>query len=159
VLIITTNTTSPVINRHTIIYILFVIIGTLLLFVGSYIEPILSQDKHQWALAKEPENITELYFTDHTKLPKKYTPGQTYQLSFDVHNKESESVTYTYKILQQDDSIKSIMTTLKTGSFVVENGKVHTEAINITYADSNSRSKIIVELPKQKQAIHYWVER
>ncbi len=116
-----------------------------------------SNYKNEWQLFKAPEQTVELYFTSHTDLPTKYSPGATSTVTFTVglHAKSSE---YRYEIVQEDgaDGTSSV---LKDGVLKVSDDQAQTLAIPIEYADKGARTKLIVRLPEQGQSIHYWMER
>jgi len=44
------------------------------------------------------EPLTELYFEDHTSLPKYIFPGQSYNFSFSVRNLEYQEMGYDYSV-------------------------------------------------------------
>lgn len=44
------------------------------------------------------EPLTELYFENHTKLPKYIFPGREYNFSFTIHNLEYQDMGYDYSV-------------------------------------------------------------
>lgn len=144
------------INKSVGTYVLFVVIAIGLLAAASFLAGSQNTYSNEWDIAKQPERLTELYFTDHKVLPKKYVPGESADLSFTIHNLEAKPVTYSYEIIQQSDNTTQ---SLKTESITINNDVVHNETTSITYADTGARSRIIVRLVDQDQAIHYWVEQ
>jgi hypothetical protein len=149
---------SRIVNNHLAVCVIIVLLGTVLLGIGAWIRPNLGQSVYDWQLFRQPERLSELFFTDHTKLPATYTPNTAYTLTFTVRNLEDKPVTYRYEILQQAENAADA-SLLRTGNFQLASGDSHTETVEINYADAGQRSRIIVRLPDQNQTIHYWVSR
>jgi uncharacterized membrane protein len=146
------------INKHAATYLIIVLLGLLILGIGAWLRPTLSQNVQEWDLSRQPEPLTELYFTEHKSLPKKYAPAEATSLSFTVNNLESKAVTYRYEVVQYNAE-STAQSVLKTGSFNLSNNTSHTESVLIAYVDAGTRSRVTVHLVDQNQAIHYWVER
>lgn len=111
-----------------------------------------------WRLIPRSEKLTELYFTDHQTLLRKYTPNSAYTVEFTVHNIEQQLVNYTYEIIQRDD-LGGINHVLVTGSFDLDNDSFHYESVPITYVDAGNQSSIIIHLINKDQSITYHLER
>ncbi len=149
---------SRIVNNHLAVYVITVLLGAALLGIGAWIRPHLGQTVYQWQLFQQPERLSELYFTDHTKLPTTYQPGTAYPLAFTVRNLENKTTTYTYEVLQQAENSPGT-TLLKTDAFELASGDSHTETVAINYIDAGQRSRIIIHLTSQNQTIQYWVSR
>jgi hypothetical protein len=113
---------------------------------------------NDWKLLPQPEGTTELYFNEHLSLPNKYTPGDKYNVSFTVHSVEYKSQTYTYEIIQKDDTNNSTHV-LNKGNFSLENNQYESRLAPITYVESGERSSIIINLLNKNQTILYHVGR
>jgi hypothetical protein len=139
---------------------LFFSIGGGLLAVAVVVSLALSHvaiahQMHAWKLLPEPERLTELYFTDHTKLPNLYYINATQTVSFTVHNLEYQNTAYTYKIVQQSEDGKT-QQPLGSGGFTLpQNGYQKTVAV-VAPIGLGSRSKISVLL-STNESISYWV--
>jgi hypothetical protein len=119
--------------------------------------PTIHRQLDDWKLLPRPEKLTELYFTDHTKLPSSYAPGQQQPVNFTVHNLEYATTNYKYTIIQtSEDGSKS--QTLSTGSFTIAESQYKNTSLPVTLADLGPRSKITVTLSTQ-EAISYWVNK
>jgi hypothetical protein len=54
---------------------------------------------NDWLLLPRPQRFTELYFTDHHKLPSTIHVGTTQEFPFTVRNLEHQNTTYHYQII------------------------------------------------------------
>lgn len=123
-----------------------------------------------WGVLPRPERLTELYFTDHTKLPVTYSAGQPYTVAFTIHNIEYRTTDYRYRIEQSREN-GSDSHTLASGTIKLEYDVTREIITPITYRASDPRSKIhvIIEYDtiklgdtspsRQQQEINYWVTR
>ncbi|MFH0978568.1 MAG: carbohydrate-binding domain-containing protein [Candidatus Woesearchaeota archaeon] len=104
-----------------------------------------------------PEYFTELYFQNHTNLPKMITEGQLQTYTFSIHNLENGSFTYEVRIFaeitegnqtQQDfDNYENI--TVKKGELM---NKTVSFSINKTFL----KAKITTEIMNKDQEIHFF---
>ncbi|MFC1682102.1 hypothetical protein ACFL0X_00625 [Nanoarchaeota archaeon] len=53
------------------------------------------------------EPLTELYFEDHTTLPKHIFLNKPYNYSFTIHNLEYQNTSYTYKVFSETTEFDS----------------------------------------------------
>ena len=113
---------------------------------------------HAWKLLPEPERLTELYFTDHTKLPTTYTPSEMQTVTFTVHNLEYRTTTYHYSITQASED-GSQTQELASGDFTLQQDKYQKASAPITLADFGPRSKVAVTLTNTKESISYWLTK
>ena len=145
------------INRKSSIYIVavaaafasLVLIGNLGWANQSY--------KNEWQLFKKPEQAVELYFTHHTLLPKRYTPGASATVDFTLVLHDTPKAEYRYEILQEGVT-NSTLSMLNNGTVPMSDKSLEME-VPIVYSDSGSRSKISVRFPELNQSIYYWVEK
>jgi len=107
------------------------------------------------ATTRQPERFTELYFEDHTNLPKTITRWKQYDITFTVHNVEYQEMDYTYEVYLQRDNQKIV---IDTGSFRVKDNEFKQVKVNLGPL-KNLRSQIIVELINKNQPIHFWMEK
>jgi hypothetical protein len=105
-------------------------------------------------LLPEPENLTELYFENHTSLPKTIQPDGVYGFSFTIHNLENKTVLYPYQVYIQTGDLKL---SLDQGKVTLNNNQSMTVKENFS-APENIRSQIIVELEGRNQQISFWME-
>jgi len=139
-------------------YILIAFIAILIVFliVLSYIP-----------LGIEP--LTELYFENHTKLPKYLFLNKPYNFSFSVHNLEYMDMNYSYNIIMQYSN-KTIPTA--SGNFLLANNQTKTIENSFIINEGFDKAKItvridkLIENPMQKDPnlknitlfIHLWLE-
>lgn len=136
---------------------LFVLPVLVLIIVGFIFNSTITKQLHAWKVLPEPERITELYFTDHTKLPTTYVPGKQQIVPFTVHNLEYKPTSYSYSVTQtSEDGLQS--TVLATGTFKIESTKYMTSSPPINLSDFGKRSKITVHL-NTSESINYWVTK
>ena len=136
---------------------LFVLPALLLIIFGVAFNSIILKQLHTWKVLPEPEGITELYFSAHTKLPVSYLPGSQQLISFTVHNLEYAPKNYTYSVIQtSEDGISSVI--LARGTFKLESTKLMTSSLPINLSDFGKRSKVTVHL-NTSESISYWVTK
>lgn len=115
------------------------------------------------------EPLTELYFENHTKLPKYLFPSIAYNFSFTIHNLEYINMTYAYNVtsLYQNKTVA-----LDSGTFFLENNQ--TKTINETFSMPKNFEKAeisvlvnkLTENPMQHDPnlknitldLHFWIE-
>jgi len=115
------------------------------------------------------EPLTELYFENHTKLPKYLFLNKPYNFSFSVHNLEYMDMDYSYDIIIQYSN-KTIPT--NSGNFFLANNETKTIENSFIMNEGFDKAKIsvrldkLIENPMQKDLnlknislfIHLWVE-
>lgn len=109
-----------------------------------------------WSLFKQPEALTEVYFSDHKTLPTSYTPSETYLLTFTVVNKEGRPMSYPFEIVAEGEGKRIV---IATGTLAVENGEVKTHSTPVTYSDLGPTAHVTVSLPEQGQSLQYFAKR
>jgi hypothetical protein len=145
------------INRQLIAEIKSLIL-VVLLIAGTYEFIIhVSSIKNAIALATtvKPETFTELYFEDHSSLPKIVTRHQEYSFVFTVHNVENKEVEYPYEVYIQRDDQKII---LDQGDLTLKDNEY--KSINENFGPlKNLNLKIVVELINKNQNISFWMTK
>ena len=141
-------------NNRKILFV-FLIFGLILL--GLIFSSGINRQLHAWKVLPEPERITELYFTDHTKLPRTYHPDSKELVSFTIHNLEYRKTEYSYTIKQTSmDGLRSA--TLGTGSLTIMDKEYKYILTPIVLSDLGSRCKITIQL-NTNEAINFWLNR
>ncbi len=106
------------------------------------------------ATTVKPETFTELYFEDHSNLPKAIIRRKEYSFVFTVHNLEHQDMEYPYAIYLQRGDQKTI---LNQGTFSLKYDEF--KSINEGFGPlKNLRSNIVVELLNKNQIISFWME-
>lgn len=115
-----------------------------------------------WYLLPQPENLSELYFTDHNELPKSFNAGANQPVRFTVHNLENRTTTYHYKltaILPDSDTEQQ----LAEGTFMLDQDDLHNVQEDIVVPALGPRIGIRVDLfyndkteTIASQSINYW---
>jgi hypothetical protein len=150
---------KKILRKDTILYIAAIGGAFMVLLALGYFISSNSNYRNEWQLFKTPEKVAELYFTDHTRLPAKYVPGEVSSFSFTVVDTASSTTAdYRYEVIQEN-AANTTREVLKSGTLTLSGNQPHTEKVTIRYTDGGPRSKIVVRLPDQSQSIHYWVER
>ncbi|HEU4913853.1 MAG TPA: DUF1616 domain-containing protein [Candidatus Saccharimonadales bacterium] len=143
----------------------------LVLAVGAYAGRHAIYDQlYDWKLIPRPERLTELYFTEHTKLPRTYQSGQQQAVRFIVRNLEYRTTTYTYVVTQEAEAGKASQE-LARGIFTLGQDKSKRLDVPVQLTNQGAKSRIVVTViydgiafgqdapSKQQQAIYYWVAK
>lgn len=115
------------------------------------------------------EPLTELYFENHTKLPKYIFLNKDYNFSFSVHNLEYMDMDYSYNIIAQYNNKTEMW---DSGNFLLANNQTKTINQTFIFLEPFDKAKISVrvdkltENPMQKDPnlenitlfIHLWVD-
>lgn len=141
-------------TKKRVLFSLPVVVIAILALIFS---PNINKQLHAWRVLPESERLTELYFTNNTKLPTTYRPGSNQIIAFTVHNLEYRTNKYTYKITQtSQDGATTIL--LATGTFSLSDSKYRALMSTVNVRDLGNRSKISVEL-NNNEFISYWIEK
>lgn len=138
-----------IIKIEKLILIILLVIG-----VFQFVK-IPSSVKEAFALAttKKPETFTELYFEDHTNLPKTIKLYEFYSFDFTVHSLEYKDTDYSYIVYLQRENQKII---LDQGKFNLKNNEY--KSIKEDFGPlKHLRAKIVVELVNKNQQIAFWI--
>lgn len=106
------------------------------------------------ATTAKPEPFTELYFEDHSNLPRTIEKYKQYSFSFTIHNLESRDVEYPYIVYLQTDSEKTI---LDSGRLTLQNDEYRSQEEHFGPLRS-PRAEIVVELTNKNQQIDFWMQ-
>jgi hypothetical protein len=106
----------------------------------------------------EPEYFTELYFNNHTILPKYIGQGKDYQFIFTVHNVENGTHEYKVKIAAQlYDKNKSARQGFEYHkSIIAAKGELVMQPVTFAVEEPFYRARIQVDLLDKNQEIHFW---
>lgn len=104
-------------------------------------------------LIPQPERFTELYFENPTLLPKQTVAGQPVSFSFTVHNLESVTTTYPYKVYFEYPLGQQVV--FANNSVSLANNAFSTITVSHTFLTSNQKGKVVVELISRNQLIDF----
>jgi len=105
-------------------------------------------------LLPQPENLTELYFDTHERLPKSLTEKQSVSFAFVIHNLEATDYQYAYIVAIQSQGMSQIV---DRGNILVKDGQYYTKTENFMLKDTAKEQKVVVELTNKGQSIHFWI--
>ena len=91
--------------------------------------------------------MTELYFENHTTLPKYLFTDKPYNFSFTVNNLEYQKMRYDYAINAYDEN-DTFLYELDSGEIFLENNKSKTISEEFTIHNHFSRTKVVVNIEK-----------
>jgi hypothetical protein len=104
------------------------------------------------------EPLTELYFENHTKLPKYIQPGREYNFTFTANNLEYRQMNYTYDVYAQYNNKTYQLNEL---NFTLENNETRSFYEWFALERKFDKAKIMVYLKKDTNEtidIDFWVE-
>jgi len=116
------------------VFIAGIVILTIFLIVLSFIP-----------LGIEP--LTEMYFENHTALPKYLFLNKPYNFSFTFHNLEYQKMRYVYTINLYDEN-STLLYELDSGEFILLNNETKTITEQFTMHNHFPRTKMVVNLEK-----------
>ena len=93
------------------------------------------------------EPLTEVYFENHTKLPKYLFTDRDYNFTFTVHNLEYQKMQYNYKITGEDENT---LIEFDSGEFVLENNESISIFQSFSLDKGFDKMKIKTEIEKTK---------
>ena len=129
----------------------------LLVLLAFFSRTSISHQLHTWKLLPEPEHLTELYFTDHNQVPRKYTPGQPQTVAISIHNVEYRTMNYSYAVTQSSADGSQPLT-MASGTVTLPQDRTQNLTLAITPADLGLRSKLTIQL-RSGESISYWVNK
>lgn len=130
--------------------VILMIVGLVTLFITQH-------QAFTLATTRQPERLTELFFADPTHIPTNVTQGQPLNVSFVVHNLESQTMSYPYTITFTD--AQGVTTPLGDGTTTLPDSAAQNITKQVTVPVGDGRGEITVQLPTKKQSIHFWVQR
>ena len=93
------------------------------------------------------EPLTEVYFENHTKIPKHIFTNQSYNYSFSVHNLEYQKMNYSYNITSYAANDISI---IETGSFILEQDESKEFEKEFEFQKGFEKARIQIDIQKIK---------
>jgi len=156
-----TNNSRPIrilkmfFTARVIIYIdiiIILILGGALLFNNPTV-------RQTWVLATtiQPERFTELYFENHTELPKFATKDESYEFKFTIHNLEHQTKQYKYEISITDD--KEDKQILKVKTLTLKHDEFATIPIYFKLLKQVDKARVVVKLVNKDQEIAFWIRK
>lgn len=139
------------------IFLIGIIFCTILTFLHSSFRDVTEKvypELYALNIIPKPETFTELYFEDHENLPIEVLPQQSYVFSFTIHNVEYRNMTYPYQTYLLTNNKKTL---LQEGNVSLGQNQRKTIQVQISSESAFPKSQIIVDLPKKKQSIDFWV--
>jgi hypothetical protein len=138
--------------------LLFCALVLVIIISSSWWRPAITNQLNKWKLLPQPEKLTELYFTQPNSLPSTYMPGESQKVNFTVHNIEYQTMTYSYKIVEenQDGSQQQV---LASNSFTLDQNQYQSVSFTGPLADMGPEAKVVVELPTVNESIDYLLTR
>jgi hypothetical protein len=123
-----------------------------------------------WQLLPREQRFTELYFSDHHKIPTSADAETTQNVAFTLHNLEHITTTYSYRVVAVTSDNRTTQV-LDTGDVRLGSNQSISTSRTITIPQFDSpRAGIRVDLEYQgiafgdttpsleKQSIQYWVK-
>lgn len=145
-------------HRHRLILVISILLTAGLITTATVNNHVIARQLHTWKVLPEPERLTELYFTDHAKLPTVFFAGQQKTIGFTVHNLEYRTISYAFTVTQvSEDSTQR--QELGSGSFTLKQGQSKTTPVQLTFANFVHRSQITVALKGSGEAVHFWISK
>jgi uncharacterized membrane protein len=141
-------------SRSLVITGVAVIIALLLVNAGM---PALERQLNQWGMLPRHEALTELYFTNASALPEKYSLSTPQTVHFTVQNHEARTMHYRYTVRASSQD-KSQKQELDTSSFTLQPGGVKQVSVPAQLIDLGRHVYISVSLSTNEQ-IGYWVKQ
>lgn len=134
-------------------YLLVLLIAVAIAFILFQYKQAIYAQLDSWKLIPRPERFTELYFNNHTNLPKQISEGETISFSFVIHNLEGKSWQYPYSVffISQDGQI----TNIEEATVTLSDGEYKTIEESYTSALADNNGEIFVELQQPKQELHF----
>jgi hypothetical protein len=99
---------------------------------------------------KVPEPFTELYFENHTTLPK-YSSSSSF--IFSIHNHENTQMQYDVLIKIEGQNVSDA---IEDFSISIPDGARRTFRVNYTLPSAFGTGRVIVMLQGTSQSIHFW---
>ncbi len=157
-------------NANTIKIVVIAFCALILVILGISQRQAIYDQLYAWKLIPRPERLTELYFTDHTNLPKTYKPDETQVVKFTVRNLEYRDTDYKYVVGVMNEDETEELLDRASGEIQLTHDQYKNVEVPITITAKGPRAKIVVTIyyqgikfgedvpTDQEQSIHYWVE-
>lgn len=141
-------------QKRSIFLIVFFVLGGIVI---NHYQLVIYTQLNQWKLIPQPERFTELYFDDHTRLPKIIVPGETNTFVFVVNNLEGHPTYYPYAVYFQ--GVDGVVVPIQDGTVFLSDGEQQKITVTTKGDWSSSNGKIFVVLKEQNQKIHFFVSQ
>ena len=106
------------------------------------------------ATSRQPEPLSELYFTNYSSLPKTINVGKLYQGAFTMVNREGHLATYSYQeVLIENNKIR----TFSPVTFVLGDGSSTIRPFYFSALKAGDTVEVVITTSTQ-QTIHYKVQ-
>lgn len=104
-------------------------------------------------VAKQPERVSEIYFTNYAVLPKKLKANHSYQVDFTTTNREYRHKSYAFRaiMIENDNSPKVIA----SNTFDLYNNQSSQQQIQFMPTRPNALIKITIELINSGHEIRF----
>lgn len=135
-------------RRILILFLVILLIGA----VSAFISPEFRSFAAKVLPIPQPETFTELYFTNHLRLPTKVSSGTKQEFSFTIHNLEGKDVRYLYQVVLLEGGENKLLDTKEVS---VPKGEF--KNINESFVASvpSDKTRVLVTLPFKEQFIDY----
>lgn len=129
--------------------------------------PVVAKQLEAWQLLPQPEQLSELFFTDYRTLPASLAPAGVLPLTFTIHNLEHQPVSYNYTVNATADDGHVYPLSQGTVRLRHDEHQLVKKKLAVPPAAGQLQVKITLNydaanLPAKKptahsQSIHYWV--
>ena len=103
-------------------------------------------------ITKQPERLTELYFTDYDSLPKTVEAGKSYPVDFAIANHEGRDETYEYIVTVIEDST---VRTASTETVELATGELARFQYTFKPEKAGKKYEVVIGLQNNGQHINY----
>ena len=107
-----------------------------------------------YQLLPQPEQLTELYFDNHLRLPQNLDTDQTATSSFTIRNLEHEPVRYPYLVTASSAAEQSI---IASGEVQLNHMEQESIPFTVQVASAGARTEIEVMLLNSGQSIRFFI--
>ncbi len=149
------NTVNNRIKKYILIFIILFIV-TMAIYIlyayGPVIRSVLYKQLDKFHLIPKPERFTELYFENHTDIPKEMAKGKTILFSFTIHNLEGKDMEYPYAVYFKNNYGT---TTVEKNIALVKDNEYKTITESYTFKSMSKGETLYVELTDQHQELHF----
>jgi len=104
------------------------------------------------------EPLTELYFENHTELPKYIFLDKNYSFSFTVHNLEEQDMNYEY-IIEFYDEEENFIKEINKKEFFLENNESETFTQDFSFNEPFDRARINIKITKNPPEEEPWFKK
>lgn len=112
----------------------------------------------KWSVIQKSSPITELYFTEPSKVPKTYSPMTPFTIAFTISNQGDTQKTYTYTVSEYD-AAGGTYTELQTGTVTLSPRSEKVTSLQVTPVDLGSTAKFDIQLAEGQQQINFWTTK